>query len=257
MNVSDSWCWPGYLCTSLGSEVKFSNNSYVKFAELRIESQQCNTTTHQLQTQLWTCEGAVANATHHRQQQEAIREQEEAIRQQEEAIRNNKAPRILAGSDRDIFEGDNVELIATATDPEGDHLTIQWELVHGPTALSGVPFIGPQLKLSNMPVGTFNFQASTSDSFNKSASASVTVNVRPSTVSVSISEQPFRAFLTRRTPSPELCLQSQSLERFAPCLANWLVGIKNDAARGDHFERNTWKNWTQQCKINIKRCRLV
>ena len=167
------------LCTSLGSEVKFSNNSYVKLAELRIESQQCNTTTHQLQTQLWTCEGAVANATHHRQQQEAIRQQEEAIRQQEEAIRNNKAPRIMAGSDRDIFEGDNVELIATATDPEGDHLTIQWELVHGPTALSGVPFIGPQLKLSNMPVGTFNFQASTSDSFNKSASASVTVNVRP------------------------------------------------------------------------------
>ena len=132
--------------------------------ESRIEIEQYNTTVDQLQMQLWTCKEDVASATH--------------LRQQEEALQRNKAPKVSAGSDRDVFEGDDVELIATATDPEGDSLTIQWELV-GPTRLSGVPSTGPQLKLSNMPVGTFNFQASTSDSFNKSAAASVTVHVRP------------------------------------------------------------------------------
>ncbi len=133
--------------------------------ESRIEIEQYNTTVDQLQMQLLTCKEDVASATH--------------FRQQEEALQRNQAPKVSAGSDRDVFEGDDVELIATATDPEGDHLTIKWELVHGPTTLSGVPSIGPQLKLSNMPVGTFNFQASTSDSFNKSASAFVIVNVRP------------------------------------------------------------------------------
>lgn len=109
--------------------------SCLEFVESRIEIEQYNTTVDQLQMQLWTCKEDVASATH--------------LRQQEEALQRNKAPKVSAGSDRVVFEGDDVELIATATDPEGDALTIQWELV-GPTTLSGVPS-----------------QASTSDSFNK------------------------------------------------------------------------------------------
>ncbi|MBD59180.1 MAG: hypothetical protein CL808_03535 [Citromicrobium sp.] len=92
----------------------------------------------------------------------------------------NSAPTVDAGADQTVSGGSPVELSGTASDPDGDPLTVQWTQNSGPAVTLSTPtnfgtdFTAPA-KTNSQQVLTFGFTAT--DNLNASASDSVDVIV--------------------------------------------------------------------------------
>lgn len=102
----------------------------------------------------------------------------------------NEAPFVDAGTNLTVYKGADVELTGSASDPNGDTLTLLWEQVSGTT----VNIINPNL--SNTPItapsetGDLVFRLSAWDTaFTNSDTVTVTVINRPPVVDISKNDQ--------------------------------------------------------------------
>lgn len=100
----------------------------------------------------------------------------------------NQAPIVSAGADQQALTGGSVTLTGTASDPDGDALTLQWSQLTGPAvtlssaSTATTTFTAPQV--SSVTSLQFRFQAT--DPMGLSASATTTVTVRVHRVIVNI-----------------------------------------------------------------------
>jgi hypothetical protein len=97
-----------------------------------------------------------------------------------EYVAPNQPPTVNAGADQDVYEGQLVQLHATASDPDSDPLTYGWTQTAGPTVtLNGADaadasFAAPAV--STVPQASMTFQVTVNDG--KGGSANDSVNVR-------------------------------------------------------------------------------
>jgi hypothetical protein len=98
-----------------------------------------------------------------------------AIVSDENACGTNRAPRLVVGPDQVALTGDVVTLAGSATDPEGDAVSLTWVQRQGPSVmLSGGTFVAPKVLGDTLLV----FELTASDGLHEAGPLPVLVNVQ-------------------------------------------------------------------------------
>ncbi|WP_439027819.1 PKD domain-containing protein [Haloarchaeobius sp. DT45] len=105
-----------------------------------------------------------------------------------EPTNQNRAPSADAGDDRTTEGGQTVDLAGTATDPDGDSVTVEWRQTSGPSAeLTGKDTANPGVTVPEVEEPTtLSFELSASDG-QTTATDTVTLTVEPSNQAPTVS----------------------------------------------------------------------
>lgn len=96
-------------------------------------------------------------------------------------VRGNAPPQVNAGDDVSTTVGVSFTLVGTAEDPDGDTLTVTWQVIDAPADSDpqfGEPNATTTTFSTNLP-GSYRVQFSASDGINPSVSDSLTIQVEP------------------------------------------------------------------------------